>query len=107
MSTFILDTLAYADTLKAGGFTPQQAETQARALAEILNRMMEPKPTPKTQARDNSPHPDGEALRLEANIAESIARTAKIKADLTRWVIGASVLQVIVLAGLLKMAKLI
>jgi hypothetical protein len=38
MTTFILDTLAYADTLKAGGYSAQQAETQARALAEILDR---------------------------------------------------------------------
>ncbi|WP_295613365.1 hypothetical protein [uncultured Lamprocystis sp.] len=29
-----------ADTLKAGRFSPQQAETQARALAEILDRQM-------------------------------------------------------------------
>ena len=33
MTTFILDTLAYADTIEAGEFSAQQAETQARALA--------------------------------------------------------------------------
>ncbi|WP_295385617.1 hypothetical protein [uncultured Thiodictyon sp.] len=97
--------MAYADTLKAGGFSAQQAETLARTLAEILNRMAKTKA--KTQARDNTPDPDGEALRLDAKIAESNALTAKIKADLTRWVIGAGALQIIVLAGLLKMAKLI
>ncbi|WP_295583299.1 hypothetical protein [uncultured Lamprocystis sp.] len=40
MTSFILDTLAYSETLKAGGFSEQQAVTQARALAEILDRQM-------------------------------------------------------------------
>lgn len=40
MSTFILDTLEYATKLKAGGFSEQQAETQARALADILDQQM-------------------------------------------------------------------
>ena len=40
MTTFVLDTLAYAETLKAGGFNEQQAATQARALAEIIDRQM-------------------------------------------------------------------
>ena len=36
MSTIVLDTLDYAAKLKTGGFTDQQAETQARALAEVV-----------------------------------------------------------------------
>jgi hypothetical protein len=40
MSTIVLDTLEYASKLKAGGFNEQQAETQARALAEVLERQM-------------------------------------------------------------------
>ncbi|WP_295581572.1 hypothetical protein [uncultured Lamprocystis sp.] len=41
MTSFILDTLAYSETLKAGGFSEQQAATQARALAEILDRRID------------------------------------------------------------------
>ena len=43
MTTFILDTLAYSETLKAGGFSEQQAATQARALAEKIRlKLAEP-----------------------------------------------------------------
>ena len=40
MSTIILDTLEFATKLKAGGFTEQQAETQARAIAEIVEKQL-------------------------------------------------------------------
>jgi hypothetical protein len=101
MTTFILDTLAYADTLKAGGFSPQQAETQARALAEILDRQMATKA--EAAEHENNLQHAIEVLRLE--MKRDIAET---KADLTRWVIGAGVLQTTVIIGvLLKIAKLV
>jgi hypothetical protein len=101
MASFILDTLAYADTLKAGGFSPQQAETQARALAEILDRQMATKA--EVAEHENNLQPAIEVLRLE--MRRDIAET---KADLTRWVIGASVLQTTIVVGvLLKVAKLV
>ncbi|MCK7579080.1 MAG: CCDC90 family protein [Chromatiales bacterium] len=40
MTTIVLDTLAYAEKLKSGGFSEQQAATQAHALAEIIDRQM-------------------------------------------------------------------
>jgi hypothetical protein len=40
MTTIVLDTLDYASKLKSGGFNDQQAETQARALAEVLERQI-------------------------------------------------------------------
>jgi hypothetical protein len=40
VSTIILDTLEFATKLKAGGFTEQQAETQARAIAEIVEKQL-------------------------------------------------------------------
>lgn len=47
-------------------------------------------------------------LKLEAKLAETNARIAEVKADLTRWVIGAGVLQTTVIVGvLMKVAKLI
>ena len=101
MTTFILDTLAYADTLKAGGFSAQQAETQARALAEILDRQMATKA--EVAEHENNLQHAIEVLRLE--MKRDIAET---KAELTRWVIGAGVLQTTIVVGvLLKVAKLV
>lgn len=101
MASFILDTLAYADTLKAGGFSPQQAETQARALAEILDRQKATKA--EVAEHENNLQHAIEVLRLE--MKRDIAET---KADLTRWVIGAGVLQTTIVVGvLLKVAKLV
>jgi hypothetical protein len=101
MASFILDTLAYADTLKAGGFSPQQAETQARALAEILDRQKATKA--EVAEHENNLQHAIEVLRLE--MKRDIAET---KADLTRWVIGAGVLQTTIVVGvLLKVATLV
>ena len=101
MTTFILDTLAYSETLKAGGFSEQQAKTQARALAEILDRQMATK-AELTEHENNLRH-DIEVLRLE--LRRDLAET---KADLTRWVVGVGILQTTVIIGvLLKVAKLL
>lgn len=40
MNTIILDTPDFANKLIVGGFTDQQAETQARAIAEIVERQL-------------------------------------------------------------------
>lgn len=101
MATFILDTLDYATKLKAGGFSEQQAETQARALAEILDRQIVTK-TEVIEHADNLRRDIRESeLRLEAKIAETNAKTAETKADLTRWVVGAGVLQTTFIIGVL------
>jgi len=39
-STIVFDTLAYAKKLKAAGFTEEQAEIQAEALAEIVDERL-------------------------------------------------------------------
>jgi hypothetical protein len=119
LATFVLDTLAYSDTLKAGGFSEQQAATQARALAEILDRQMATKAEVadhennlrrdlhETELRLDARIRETE-LKLEAKLAETNARIAEVKANLTRWVIGAGVLQTTVIVGvLMKVAKLI
>ena len=95
MTTFILDTLAYADTPKAGGFSPQQAETQSRALAEILDRQM----ATKAEITEHENHLRRDIrkaelrldariremkLELEAKLSETNARIAETKADLIR-----------------------
>ncbi len=112
MTSFILDTLAYADTLKAGGFSPQQAETQSRALAEILDRQMAT--NAETAEHENNLRRDIEALRVELKRDTEALRLemkrdiAESKAELTRWVIGAGILQTSIIVGvLLKVAKLV
>ena len=112
MTTFILDTLAYADALKAGGFSAQQAETQARALAEILDRQMATKA--EVAEHESNLQRDIESLRgdLKRDIRETElkleAKLAETKADLTRWVVGMGVLQTTIVVGvLLTVAKLI
>jgi L-rhamnose isomerase len=112
MTTFILDTLAYSETLKAGGFSEQQATTQARALAEILDRQMATKA--EAIEHENALRRDIETLRneLKRDIRESElrleAKVAETKAELTRWVVGAGILQTSLIIGvLLKVAKLI
>ncbi len=112
MTTFILDTLAYSETLRAGGFSEQQAATQARALAEILDRQMATKA--EVAEHENNLRRDirETELRLEARIREAEltleAKLADTKSDLTRWVIGAGILQTSVIVGvLLKVAKLV
>ena len=40
MSVIVMDTLEFATKLKAGGFTEQQAETQARALADVVEKQL-------------------------------------------------------------------
>jgi len=40
MSAIAFDTLAYAKKLKASGFTEEQAEVQAEAMAELVNEQL-------------------------------------------------------------------
>ena len=40
MSAIAFDTLAYAKKLKKAGFTEQQAEVQAEAMAELVNEQL-------------------------------------------------------------------
>ena len=40
MDAIIFDTLAYAKKLKSAGFTEQQAEVQAEALASLVNEQL-------------------------------------------------------------------
>ena len=111
MNTIVLDTLDYATKLKAGGFTEQQAETSARLLAEVLERLVVTRP--QAIEHDNHLRRDIEQLRIELKRDIEVLRfelkrdIAESKAELTRWVIGAGLLQTTVIIGVLKkVAKL-
>ena len=128
MSSIILDTLEFATKLKAGGFTEQQAETQARAIAEIVEKQLATKQDVEVREADLkrdihesenrlevrikeleiSLKKDIEVLRAEMkkDIAETGRSIAETKAELIRWVVGVGVLQLtIITALLLKLAN--
>jgi hypothetical protein len=119
MSVIVMDTLEFATKLKAGGFTEQQAETQARVLADVVEKQL------ATQ-RDVDEHEqnlrrdiemlradvkrDIEVLRaeLKRDLAEVNQRVAESKAELIRWVVGVGILQTTLMVGILaRWAKVI
>jgi len=121
MSTIILDTLEFATKLKAGGFTEQQAETQARAIAEIVEKQLATRQDVEAREADLKRDIHESENRLEVRIKEleislrkdiEVLRAevkrdiAETKAELIRWVVGVGVLQLtIITALLLKLAN--
>ncbi|MCC8999085.1 MAG: CCDC90 family protein [Candidatus Contendobacter sp.] len=123
MSVIVLDTLEYATKLKAGGFTDQQAETQARALAEVVEKQL----VTQEEVREHESNlrrdietlrlelkRDIETLRLEVKHDIDVLRAefkkdiAESKAELIRWVVGVGILQTTLIIGILaRLAKVI
>ncbi|NVZ08405.1 DUF1640 domain-containing protein [Allochromatium humboldtianum] len=102
MSTITFDTLKFVRTLKDSGIPESQAEAITEAV-RAAQQDIEPVIRPDLRELE---------LRLDARIRETElrleAKLAEAKADLTRWVIGAGLLQTTVIVGvLLKIAKLI
>lgn len=119
----ILDTLEFAARLKVGGFTEQQAETQARAFAEVVEKQL-------VTRRDVDEHESNlrrdiemlrvdlkheiEALRSDTKRDIEILRAevkkgiADAKAELIRWLVAVGFLQSALIIGVLaRVAKLI
>ncbi|MBS1220476.1 MAG: hypothetical protein H6R23_96 [Proteobacteria bacterium] len=123
MSAIILDTLEYAAKLKAGGFTDQQAETQARALADVVEKQLITRHD--IDAHEANLRRDIEMLRVELKQDIETLRTdgkrdievlraevkkdiANAKAELIRWVVAVGFLQSALIVGILaKIAQLI
>ena len=116
MSTIILDTLEFATKLKAGGFTEQQAETQARAIAEIVEKQLATRQDVEAWEADLKRDIHESENRLEVRIKEleislrkdiEVLRAevkrdiAETKAELIRWVVGVGVLQLTIITELL------
>lgn len=78
MSSAVFDTLAYAKKLKAVGFTEEQAEVQASAVAELVN----------------------EKLITKADLDLKIA---ELKTELVKWMLGIAAGQVAFLVALIKL----
>ena len=112
MTAIVMDTLEIAAKRKAGGFTEQQAETQARALAEVVEKQLATKQD--VDSHEANLRRDIETLRadvkrdielLRAELKKDIAET---KAELIRWVVGVGVLQTTLVVGILaRLAKVI
>ncbi len=115
MSTIILDTLEFATKLKAGGFTEQQAETQARAIAEIVEKQLATRLDVEAREADLKRDIHESENRLEVRIKEleislrkdiEVLRAevkrdiAETKAELIRWVVGVGVLQLTIITAL-------
>ena len=78
MGSAIFDTLAYAKKLKAVGFTEEQAEVQASAVADLVNEKLVTK------------------ADLDLKIAE-------LKTELVKWMLGIAAAQVAFLVTLIKL----
>ena len=117
MSTIILDTLEFATKLKAGGFTEQQAETQARAIAEIVEKQLATRQDVEAREADLKRDIHESENRLEVRIKEleislrkdiEVLRAevkrdiAETKAELIRWVVGVGVLRLTITVFLIS-----
>lgn len=102
MTTITFDTLKFVRTLKDSGIPESQAEAITEAV-RVAHQDIEPVIRPDLRELE---------LRLDARIRETElrleAKLSETKADLTRWVIGAGLLQTTVIIGvLMKVANLI
>lgn len=135
MNSIVFDTLAFANKLKAAGFTEQQAEAitslQVATSDHTADRIKHDyhldelalkrdlKELETALRRDMGVMEAGlkrELAELEVNLSHKIEllkadtgrNIAECKADLTRWIISAGVLQTsIIIAVLMKVAKLL
>lgn len=112
MSSIVLDTLEFATRLKAGGFTEQQAETQARALADLVEKQLSTKQD--VESHEQNLRRDIETLRLDVKRDIEVLRAelkkdlAETKAELIRWVVGVGILQTTLVIGVLaRLVKVI
>jgi hypothetical protein len=90
MTTITFDTLKFVRRLETGGFTPEQAEAVADAIKSVQDEQR-----PLTQEYLD--------YRLKAEVAELKTEMASIKIDLIKWMTGALIAQVAVIAALVKL----
>lgn len=84
MTTITFDTLKLANRLKAGGFSAEQADTTASALAESLGEVSD------LATR-------GDLLTVKADLKADLAET---KAEILKWVLGALAAQTAFLSAI-------
>jgi DNA anti-recombination protein RmuC len=84
VNAIVLDTLAYAKKLRTAGFSEQQAEIQAEALAEVVDKQLATRAD--MEAHENILRRDLEVVQanLRRDIAELRRDTEGLRADLKR-----------------------
>jgi hypothetical protein len=99
------DTLAYANKLKESGIPSNQAETQAEALAEILEKHI----VTKHDLNSLKHHMDlkfsgvdAKFSGVDAKFSSIDAKFSELKAEMIKWVIGISAAQAAIIISLLK-----
>jgi hypothetical protein len=96
MTAITFDTLKFANTLKAAGVSPAQAEAEAVALSEVLEVNLKDLAT-KEDLRI-------ELRNLEQRMESKIEKVSSdLKVDLMKWMTGALIAQAAVIATLVKL----
>ena len=90
MTTLTFDSLDYTRKLEAGGFTRQQAESQADALRQVLQRYDE------AERKDLATKGDMKDLRLEIEMVRKEIEQAKYA--MLKWYIGGWVAMAAIMA---------
>lgn len=93
-----INTLAYANKLKAAGVPANQAEAQAETLFELIEEKIE-------SAEENFATKD-DIIEVRRDIKELELRTdtklSDLKAEMVKWMIGMGVAQAAVIISVLK-----
>jgi len=101
MTAILFDTLEFAAKLKAGGFTEQQAETQARAMADIVEKQL----NTRQEIQEHENRIESQIIELKRDIKElelkNDAKLSETKAELIRWVVGVGLLQITIITALI------
>ena len=105
MNTLIFDTLKFSKKMKAVGFTEDQADTQAEAIAEIIDEQIATKRDLKEleiATKRDLKELEASMKQTEANLKLEIISQ---KNDLVRWVIGTSAALLGILFALIKLSS--
>jgi predicted phage-related endonuclease len=129
MSAIVLDTLEYADKLREGGMSEQQAHALAKALAEVVDKQLATKgeiveretnlkrdiKELETSLRRDMKELETSIQRdmkeLETDLRHEIKESemtlrrdmAEIKADMLKWLVGLLFLQAGFIVALIKL----
>lgn len=84
MTTIVLDTLEFTTRLKAGGFSEQQAETQARVIADLVEKQLATRQDVEAHEADIKRDIHESENRLEVRMRELELKIEATKAKLER-----------------------
>ncbi|TAN51301.1 MAG: hypothetical protein EPN21_06990 [Methylococcaceae bacterium] len=82
MVTIVLDTLEFTTRLKAGGFSEQQAETQARVIADLVEKQLATRQEVESREADIKREVHESENRLEIRVRELELKIENTRAEL-------------------------